>query len=120
MRIIDENEMYQWVDFETPGIKPVKHYKPFNHKIHMKTKPKKYRLMKDTPAAKKDNTYIMTEGVYAKNSKIEEDYYKPNYVENNPEWFEEIIEKEYQILRFNLVEDSTGINSKIKTVKDER
>ncbi len=60
-----------------------------------------YRLLKDLPDSKVGDVYVWNDGMvdvnaYYKDGDIEKSYWTKEYVENNPEWFEEINQSKKQ------------------------
>ncbi len=63
---------------------------------------KKYKLLKDLPDSKIGDEYIWnsSQEAYYKYGNVLGSYWGKDYVENNPEWFEEVIEKAWEILSY--------------------
>ena len=59
---------------------------------------KKYRLLKDLPDSNVGDEYIWNNSMeaYYKNGNVQDSYWKGYAIENNPEWFEEVIEQPKQ------------------------
>ncbi len=76
---------------------------------------KKYKLLKDIPQCKEGS--IFTNNInfceYHKDGNANDIYFQKVVVENNPEWFEEVIEKTWEIVSFKRVKDGD-----IRTLED--
>lgn len=72
---------------------------------------KKYRLLKDLPDSKVGDEYIWNNSMeaYYKNGNVQDSYWNGEAIENNPEWFEEVIPNKQRVNGWYLVMDDRKI-----------